>query len=77
MRHLLLIPLRFYQLFISPLLGNNCRFSPTCSEYSHQAISKYGFFGGLKLSLKRISKCHPWHSGGWDPVPNKINNSIK
>ncbi|SFV62370.1 Protein YidD [hydrothermal vent metagenome] len=69
MKYLLLLIIKFYQLFISPILGNNCRFLPTCSEYSYESIQKYGFFKGLKLSIKRISKCHPWHKGGYDPVP--------
>ncbi len=72
MRYLLLIPIKFYQLFISPLLGNNCRFSPTCSQYAFEAVQTFGFFKGLNLSVKRISKCHPWHNGnGFDPVPKK------
>jgi hypothetical protein len=73
MRYILIIPIRFYQLFISPLFGSNCRFSPTCSQYSLEAIKEYGFFKGLRLSIKRIGKCHPWHDGGFDPVPK--NNS--
>ncbi|MDC9715281.1 MAG: membrane protein insertion efficiency factor YidD [Gammaproteobacteria bacterium] len=71
MKYLLLIPIKFYQLFISPLLGSNCRFSPTCSQYSYDAVTEYGFFKGLSLSIKRIGKCHPWHDGGFDPVPKK------
>ncbi len=71
MRYLLLIPIKFYQLFISPLLGSNCRFQPTCSQYSYDAIKTHGFFKGLKLSARRIGKCHPWHEGGYDPVPKK------
>ncbi len=71
MRYLLLIPIKFYQLFISPLLGSNCRFTPTCSEYSYEAIKTHGFFKGLKLATRRIGKCHPWHDGGFDPVPKK------
>ncbi len=71
MRYLLLIPIKFYQLFISPLLGSNCRFQPTCSQYSYDAIQTHGFFKGLGLSLKRIGKCHPWHDGGFDHVPKK------
>ncbi len=71
MRHLLLIPIRFYQLFISPLLGSNCRFQPTCSQYAYDSVKDHGFFRGLALSAKRIGKCHPWHDGGYDPVPKK------
>ncbi|WP_238924474.1 membrane protein insertion efficiency factor YidD [Candidatus Vesicomyidisocius sp. SY067_SCS001] len=71
MHYLLLIIIKFYQLFISPLLNSNCRFQPTCSQYSYDAIQTHGFFKGLGLSLKRISKCHPWHDSGFDPVPKK------
>ncbi|WP_428086629.1 membrane protein insertion efficiency factor YidD [Candidatus Thioglobus sp.] len=71
MRYLLLIPIRFYQLFISPLLGSNCRFQPTCSQYAYDSIKSHGFFKGFALSAKRIGKCHPWHEGGFDPVPKK------
>ena len=57
-----------YQYLISPLLGQNCRYTPTCSEYSIQAIQKYGIFKGILLSIKRISKCHPWGGSGHDPL---------
>lgn len=69
MKYLLLLPIRFYQRFISPLLGPHCRYTPTCSQYAYEAISKYGFFKGGWLALKRILRCHPWHEGGYDPVP--------
>jgi len=71
MRQLVLIPIRLYQLFISPMLGSNCRFSPTCSEYALEAVKEFGVIRGLKLSAKRIGKCHPWHEGGFDPLPRK------
>lgn len=58
-----------YQLLISPFLGNNCRFYPSCSQYMIQAIEEHGIFKGVYLGLKRLSKCHPWHEGGMDPVP--------
>ena len=57
-----------YQYLISPLLGQNCRYTPTCSEYSIQAIEKYGIFKGFWLSIKRISKCHPRGGSGHDPL---------
>lgn len=58
---------RAYQVFLSPLLGAHCRFQPTCSQYCIEAIHRYGVVrGGLK-SLRRIARCHPWHSGGYDP----------
>ena len=59
---------RFYQLYISPLKGPTCRFYPTCSSYSIQAFNKYGFLKGLWLTIKRVSKCHPFHPGGYDPL---------
>ncbi|MDU0353354.1 membrane protein insertion efficiency factor YidD [Paraglaciecola aquimarina] len=63
--------IKFYQIFISPMLGPTCRFHPSCSYYSIEAITKHGFIKGSWLSIKRISKCHPLHSGGHDPVPEK------
>ena len=69
MRAMILFALRVYQKFLSPLLGNNCRFYPTCSEYSHQAIERYGAIRGGWLAIKRLSRCHPLHAGGIDEVP--------
>ena len=66
---LLLMPIRFYQVAISPLLGPSCRYTPTCSEYARQAIVKYGPFKGLWLAVKRLLRCHPWGGSGYDPVP--------
>ncbi len=66
---LLVLPIRFYQIAISPLLGPSCRFTPTCSEYALQALKKHGPFKGLYLSVKRILRCHPWGGSGYDPVP--------
>ena len=60
--------IRFYQVVISPLKGPTCRFYPTCSQYSIQAFKKYGFLKGLWLTLRRVSKCHPFHPGGYDPL---------
>lgn len=68
MKRILIGLIRFYQIFISPLKGQTCRFYPTCSEYSMQAIKKYGITMGLWKSLKRILRCHPFHPGGHDPV---------
>ncbi|MFT5111941.1 MAG: putative membrane protein insertion efficiency factor [Parasphingorhabdus sp.] len=65
-----LILLRGYQLIISPLLGPRCRFYPSCSEYAIEAIERYGAAKGGWLAIKRIAKCHPWHPGGCDPVPD-------
>lgn len=69
MKFLLLLILRFYRKVISPYLGNNCRFHPTCSVYAMQAIEKYGAMKGSWLAIKRIGKCHPLHPGGIDEVP--------
>jgi putative membrane protein insertion efficiency factor len=60
---------RFYQAAISPYIPSSCRYSPTCSSYSLQALKKYGVFKGLWLSIKRIVSCHPWGGSGYDPVP--------
>jgi putative membrane protein insertion efficiency factor len=60
--------LRAYKYWVSPLLPSACRFHPTCSEYMRQAIERYGAARGLWLGLKRLSKCHPLHEGGFDPV---------
>tara|TARA_B110000459_G_C16177866_1_gene302382 strand:- start:42 stop:254 length:213 start_codon:yes stop_codon:yes gene_type:complete len=57
-----------YQYLISPLMGPSCRFTPTCSEYSIQAIDKYGPIKGTWLSIKRVSRCHPWSKNGYDPL---------
>jgi putative membrane protein insertion efficiency factor len=61
--------IRFYQLFISPLTPSSCRFYPTCSHYAVEAVSKFGVIRGGWMSVKRISRCGPWHPGGYDPVP--------
>ncbi len=63
--------IRFYQIIVSPFLGKNCRFSPTCSRYTIEAIEKHGVLKGGWLATKRISKCHPWGKSGHDPVPKK------
>ena len=66
---LLVLPIRFYQICISPLLGPSCRFTPTSSEYARQAILKHGPFKGLWLAIRRLLRCHPWGGSGYDPVP--------
>ncbi len=66
-----IFPIRVYQYTISPLLGQNCRHSPTCSAYTVEAIQEWGPLKGIWLGIKRISKCHPWGTHGYDPVPKK------
>lgn len=63
------ILISLYQYGISPLLGNHCRFYPSCSAYAKQALEQHTLFSALKLTLKRLASCHPWHKGGYDPVP--------
>ena len=60
-----------YRYVLSPWIGNQCRFYPSCSYYSEEAINRYGFFIGSYLTLRRLIKCHPWHEGGLDPIPEK------
>jgi hypothetical protein len=69
MTRILLLLVKAYQFMISPMLGPSCRFTPTCSEYAAQALTKYGAIKGLWLSIKRVGRCHPWHDGGYDPLP--------
>ena len=69
MRKAVLFLIKTYKKFLSPLLGQHCRFWPTCSDYTYEAISKHGLFKGLILGGKRLLKCHPFHPGGIDPVP--------
>jgi len=64
-----LLLIKGYQNFISPLFPPTCRFTPTCSQYTVEALKKYGLFKGGWLALKRISKCHPWGGSGSDPIP--------
>ena len=71
LKKIFILPIRFYQAAISPLIGPNCRFNPTCSHYMIGAIQEWGVIKGVWLGLKRIFKCHPWGSHGFDPVPKK------
>jgi putative membrane protein insertion efficiency factor len=71
MQKFLTLLIRAYQYFISPFLGSNCRFYPTCSCYAHQAIERFGPWRGGWMALRRIGRCHPWNEGGFDPVPEK------
>ena len=69
MKSVLLFMVRAYQLLISPMLGQNCRFHPSCSGYALEALAVHGAARGSLLALKRLCRCHPWHAGGFDPVP--------
>lgn len=71
MKKLVLLLIRFYQKMISPLTPPSCRFYPTCSHYGVEAVETHGVIKGLWLTIVRISKCHPFHEGGFDPVPAK------
>ena len=69
MKSLLVFIIKAYQYLISPWLGNNCRYHPNCSEYAQTAIEEYGALKGSWMAIKRLSRCHPYHEGGFDPVP--------
>ena len=75
MKKILILLIRFYQKFISPMFPAKCRFYPTCSQYTLEAIKEYGAIKGTYLVIKRILKCHPFHEGGYDPVPKKENKN--
>lgn len=72
MRNLVTGLIRLYQLLLSPVLGSNCRFHPTCSRYAIEAIDAHGVTRGSWLAIRRVTKCHPWHPGGIDPVPAAV-----
>ncbi len=69
MKTLLLGAIRAYRYLLRPMLGANCRFYPSCSDYASEAIARHGAARGTWLALRRIGRCHPWHPGGYDPVP--------
>lgn len=73
MKVLLILPIRFYQLAISPLMAPHCRFYPTCSQYAVEAISRFGAVKGGYLAASRLMRCHPWAEGGLDPVPETFS----
>lgn len=71
LKQLFIFPIRIYQWMISPLLGSNCRHTPTCSHYAVEAIQEWGPVKGIWLGMKRIARCHPWGTSGYDPVPRR------
>jgi putative membrane protein insertion efficiency factor len=83
MRRILILFIRGYQYLLSPFMAPSCRYTPTCSNYSIEAVQRFGFFRGLILSIRRVFSCHPWHEGGYDPVPTSFtlkkikNNSLE
>lgn len=77
MQRVLILFVNAYRLLLSPFLGNNCRYHPTCSEYAVTAIDRHGALKGGWLATKRIGRCHPWHPGGLDPVPEQLDKQAK
>lgn len=75
MKKLTILLIRCYRYCLSPFLGSHCRFYPSCSSYALHAVEHHGFIKGGYLSAKRILKCHPWHPGGYDPVPEHTEKS--
>jgi hypothetical protein len=72
MQKFLILLVQGYRYFLSPLLGNHCRFYPTCSQYALDALERHGAWRGTWLAVRRLARCHPWHPGGVDPVPDKL-----
>ena len=61
--------IRAYQRWVSPAFGSTCRYEPSCSQYAHEAVERYGVIRGGGMAMRRVARCHPWHAGGYDPVP--------
>lgn len=77
MHKILIAFIQLYRSFLSPFLGSHCRFYPSCSCYAQQALQQYGVVQGSWLAVKRILRCHPWHEGGVDPVPENIQDAYQ
>ena len=77
MRTVLVLLIRVYQRLVSPLIGPRCRFYPSCSQYAAEAIQKHGAIRGIALALARQMRCHPWHPGGVDHVPDRVPSSLE
>lgn len=76
MRQIVLLFIKAYRLILSPFLGQHCRYTPTCSEYALESVERYGAVYGSWLAVKRLSRCHPWHTGGYDPVPTNKKEKV-
>ena len=76
MRTIVVFIIRLYQMLISPFMAPSCRFTPTCSQYAIEAVQRFGVFKGFRLAIRRLSSCHPWHEGGYDPVPPRQSSSL-
>jgi uncharacterized protein len=77
MRSILIAAIAAYRWLLSPMLGANCRFYPSCSCYAQQSIARFGSIRGTWLAACRIARCHPWHPGGYDPVPDRLPSDSK
>jgi uncharacterized protein len=77
MKHLLILLLRGYRAFISPLYGQVCRYHPSCSAYALEAVTTHGSWRGSWLAVRRLGRCHPWTAGGYDPVPPRSQRSVR
>jgi putative membrane protein insertion efficiency factor len=73
MKYIAMALIRLYQVTLSPILPPACRFTPTCSRYAYEALNRFGFLKGGWLAIKRIGRCHPFHPGGYDPVPEEFH----
>ena len=76
MRQILIALIKLYRYALSPYLAPSCRYTPTCSSYAIEAVERYGPFRGSWMAIRRISRCHPWHEAGYDPVPDNTDLTI-